>query len=59
MSLPQEQFKAQNDHEVKLQTAWRPRTNQYYECLRWTSGSRGRRGARNESIDAGLSGARL
>ena len=59
MSLPQEQFKAQNDHEVKLQTAWRPRTSQYYECLRWTSGSRGRRGARNESIDAGLSGARL
>jgi len=59
LSPAREQVDARDDHKVKLQTGWRHRTDEYYDCLRGSRGSRGRQGARDASIDAGLACARL
>ena len=59
LPLPQEQIDARGEHEVKLQTARHHRIDYYYNMLRKSRGSRGRRGARDASVDTTVLCARL
>ena len=59
LPLPQEQIDARDEHEVKLQTARHHRIDYYYNMLRKSRGSRGRRGARDASVDTTVLCARL
>ena len=58
-ALPQEQIDARDEHEVKLQTARHHRINDFYNMLRKSRGFRGRRGARDASVDTTVLCARL
>ena len=57
--IPQEQINARDDHEVKRQTDWRHRIDEFYESLRGARDSRDPGGAQDASIDVGLTCARL
>ena len=57
--IPQEQINARDDHEVKRQTGWRHRIDEFYESLRGERDSRDPGGAQDASIDVGLTCARL